>query len=132
PPTFPRALYRKLFRLNDRHGELFLYMHRQMLARYDAELHSHGLDRVKPFTQDLWPQPIPEGYDPEGLRNQAGTPFTIRPQNRTLPQQWRDLLTSYAQALDNVFNTGVIPGQDPSVPDRPIAVSPLGELIEEG
>ena len=45
----PRELYRKLFTLNDRQGELFFYMHEQMLARYDAELLSHDLARVEPF-----------------------------------------------------------------------------------
>ena len=34
--------YRALLRLNDRQGELFVYMHRQMLARYDAERLSGG------------------------------------------------------------------------------------------
>ncbi len=64
-------------------------MHRQMLARYDAELLSHNKDRVKAFTTDQWGNPVPEGYDPEGLRNRAGTPFTIRPQNRTLSSATR-------------------------------------------
>jgi hypothetical protein len=132
PPEFPRALYRKLFRLNDRHGELFLYMHRQMLARYDAELLSHAKPRVQAFTPNQWDDPISEGYDPEGLRNQAGTPFTTRPQNRTISTGWRDRLTFLAQALDDVLDTGVIPGPDPSVPDLPVTVSPLGEFVEEG
>ncbi len=63
----PADLYRKLFRLNDRQGELFFYMHAQMLARYDAELLSNGLQRVKPFGPPEWPQPIPEGHNPIGL-----------------------------------------------------------------
>ena len=58
-------------------------------------------------------------------------PFTIRPQNRTISTEWRDRLTFFAQALDDVLNTGVIPGPDPSVPDRPVTVSPLGEFVEE-
>ena len=132
PSQFPRALYRKMFRLNDRHGELFLYMHRQMLARYDAELLSHGKPRVKAFSEILWDDPIPEGYDPEGLQNQQGAPFTIRPQNRKITSQWRNRLTFFARALDDALSTEVIPGPDPSVPDRPITISPLGEFIEEG
>ena len=32
--------------LGDRHGELFAYMHQQMIARYDAERLSVGLSRV--------------------------------------------------------------------------------------
>lgn len=132
PPAFPRALYRKLFRLNDRHGELFLYMHRQMLARYDAELLSHNLPRVQAFTPNQWPNPIPEGYDPEGIADQAGTPFDTRPQNLTMTPFWRNRLKTLAQRVNNVVSTGTIPGPDPSVPDIPIAISPLGEFIEIG
>jgi Hemocyanin, ig-like domain/Hemocyanin, copper containing domain len=47
-------------RLQDRQGELFFYMHQQMLARYDAERLSHGLERVKAFSD--YRQPIIEGY----------------------------------------------------------------------
>jgi hypothetical protein len=53
--------YRVLFRLNDRQGELFFYMHGQMLARYDAERLSHGLEPVKPFSPELFGEAIPEG-----------------------------------------------------------------------
>ena len=45
-------------RLQDRQGELFFYMHQQMLARYDAELLSHELPRVAPFGPDQWDDPI--------------------------------------------------------------------------
>lgn len=38
-----------LLPVQDRRGELFLYMHRQMLARYDCERISVGLPRVVPF-----------------------------------------------------------------------------------
>jgi len=71
-PTLTRAVFRKLFRLNDRHGELFLYMHRQMLARYDAELLSHGLQPVKPFTATQWPNPIRRAMTPKACRTNKG------------------------------------------------------------
>jgi tyrosinase len=59
PGTSPR-------RLKDRHGELFLYMHQQMLARYDAErIAIDELDLVVPFGD--YREPITEGYDPGGL-----------------------------------------------------------------
>ncbi|MGQ0772990.1 MAG: tyrosinase family protein [Pseudonocardiales bacterium] len=48
--------------LANRHGELFPYMHQQMLARYDAERLSAGLPKVKPF--DDYRAKIPEGYNP--------------------------------------------------------------------
>ena len=48
--------------VKERHGELFYYMHQQMLARYDAERIAAGLEPVVPledFVADLG-----EGYDP--------------------------------------------------------------------
>jgi hypothetical protein len=59
PGTNPR-------RLKDRHGELFVYMHQQMLARYDAErLAIEDLGMVQSLAN--YHAPIPEGYDPGGL-----------------------------------------------------------------
>jgi hypothetical protein len=75
--------YRAMFRANDRQGELFFFMHQQMLARYDAELVSHGLDRVRPFSPTQWSRAIPEGYDPEGF-NIGRAQFTRREENQTL------------------------------------------------
>jgi len=50
----------------NRNGELFTYMHLQMLARYDAERLGVGLDRVVPFGHDPdgYNATIPEGYNP--------------------------------------------------------------------
>lgn len=125
----PRALLRKILILNDRHGELFLYMHRQMLARYDAELLSHQLARVAPFKPTAWGQPIPEGYDPEGLT--AGqVPFTTRKANRALPAQLAQFLRSLQSQVDGVLRTGIVPSIDGSEPDRPIAANSLGEFVE--
>lgn len=75
PGTNPR-------RLKDRHGELFIYMHQQMLARYDAErLAIEDLGQVQPLAN--YREAIPEGYDPGGLviANQDGsfTEYAPRP-----------------------------------------------------
>lgn len=50
--------------LNDRHGELFLYMHQQMLARYNTERITAGLSMVEPFPQKNFNELIDEGYAP--------------------------------------------------------------------
>jgi tyrosinase len=68
--------------LGDRHGELFVYMHIQMIARYDAERLSAGLPRVKPF--DDYRAKLHEGYVPGNkMGNFADdgkfTPFRARP-----------------------------------------------------
>jgi hypothetical protein len=47
--------------VRDRQGELFFYMHRQMLARYDAERLAAGLPRVEPFSD--YRAEIRQGYD---------------------------------------------------------------------
>ncbi len=60
-------------RLQDRQGELFMYMHEQMLARYDHERIALGLGPVAPL--DDYAAPVSEGYDPTaGL---AGWPASI-------------------------------------------------------
>lgn len=48
-------------RTQPRQGELFLYMHQQMLARYDTERAIAGLGKVVPFAPP-YTEPIPEGY----------------------------------------------------------------------
>ncbi|XP_013107071.1 phenoloxidase 2-like [Stomoxys calcitrans] len=47
----------------DRRGELFYYMHHQILARYNMERFSNNLARVKRITN--FQEPIPEGYFPK-------------------------------------------------------------------
>ena len=49
--------------LKDRQGELFMYMHEQMLARYDAERLCAGLDAVEPLFDFM--APLAQGYAPE-------------------------------------------------------------------
>jgi len=48
----------------DRRGELFYYMHQQVIARYNAERFSNNLARVLPFNNLR--DPIAEGYFPKG------------------------------------------------------------------
>ena len=50
----------------DRQGELFAYMHEQMLARYDFERLAAGLGRVRAFGPGYtWEKPLKEGYNPK-------------------------------------------------------------------
>ena len=83
------------FPLGSRHGELFSYMHQQMLARYDAERLSAGVPRVKafdthPYTDKKFTAKIPEGYDPGPLQLFVGPApdnwyqFRARPANAVL------------------------------------------------
>ena len=64
-PANPRQ---RIFK--DRQGEIFFYMHQQMLARYDAERVALGLDRVVPFIDYV--KKIAIGYDPGPVLEQQG------------------------------------------------------------
>jgi tyrosinase len=61
-------------KIKDRQGELFFYMHQQMLARYDTERIAVGLDRVKPLTS--YNEKIPEAYD-SGLQGYSPRPSDL-------------------------------------------------------
>jgi tyrosinase len=62
-------------KVKDRQGELFFYMHRQMLARYDTERITVGLDRVKPLSS--YDEKIPESYD-SGLQGYSPRPSGLQ------------------------------------------------------
>jgi tyrosinase len=66
-------------RFKDRQGEVFFYMHQQMLARYDAERVAQELDRVKPLA-DYRVEVI--GYDPGPYLRRQG--FPPRPAGRRM------------------------------------------------
>jgi tyrosinase len=100
--------------LANRHGELFAYMHEQMLARYDAERLALGLPRVEPYL--VYTSAIPQGYDPGKLKLWTGdawntfgprpagaqlsdltAPFDTRPGAKLSDQaRFRDALTDAA------------------------------------
>lgn len=62
-------------KVKDRQGELFFYMHRQMLARYDTERLAVGLDLVKPLRS--YDEKIPESYD-SGLQGYSPRPSGLQ------------------------------------------------------
>lgn len=78
-PSDPSKIIKK-----DRHGELFIYMHRQMLARFDAERLALGIPLIKPLQN--YREPIPEGYDPNDqlIDTSDNTPFGTRASNLVL------------------------------------------------
>ena len=115
--------YRMLFKLNDRQGELFFYMHEQMLARYDAELISNGLGRVAPFGPAQWPKPIPEGHDPTDI-----TGFTRREANKKLAAGAVTGLRALEKEITDALAAGSLKG--PTAAAVPIDRTNLGEAVE--
>lgn len=66
----------------DRRGELFYYMHQQIIARYNFERFSNDMNRVKPLNHLR--QPIEEGYFPKLHANIAQRSWPGRFPNSTL------------------------------------------------
>jgi Hemocyanin, ig-like domain/Hemocyanin, copper containing domain len=90
--------YGTLHRLNDRQGEIFFYMHEQMLARYDAERLSHGLPALVPL--DDFTAPIPEEYDPgPALREFEG--FRKRVAGKTIAGDDAERLKTWRKAVED-------------------------------
>ncbi|GAM21040.1 hypothetical protein SAMD00019534_042150 [Acytostelium subglobosum LB1] len=51
-------------RLKDRQGELFVFMHRQMIARYDCERTALGLQPIDPFGSNSYRESLGDSFDP--------------------------------------------------------------------
>jgi tyrosinase len=89
----------KRVKIQDRQGELFFYMHEQMLARYDTERLAAGLARVTPI-ENLKAK-MAEGYDPaKGLQ---GLPLdewysNAPPSARPPDSPWADRIVQFVDA----------------------------------
>lgn len=113
----------------DRHGELFFYMHQQMLARYDVERIAVGLPRVLPFA--YYRDPIEEGYDPGVVLSQS---YGRREPNTRLrditdpaaPFSLADLETR-RDRLARAVETGAFEGMQPPLP---VTMDRLGATVE--
>jgi hypothetical protein len=122
--SLPARAFGTLFHLNDRQGELFFYMHQQMLARYNTERLAHGLDPVVALA-DLT-APIGEGYDPgPALKRFDG--FRERLPGRTLAAEDADQLDTWRSAILTAIGDRQFLG-----PGGPVAITRtnLGENVE--
>ncbi|KAJ3057104.1 Polyphenol oxidase 1 [Rhizophlyctis rosea] len=119
-------------RIKDRQGELFVYMHQQMIARYNAERSAVGLPNAVPILN--YREPIVQGdAADDDLRFNGQFTFTPRPPNAVISdlgrkgergytpvaqlEQWRD-------ALLKVIENGRFPDGSPVTPDT------LGSSLE--
>ncbi|XP_055623361.1 uncharacterized protein LOC129766790 [Toxorhynchites rutilus septentrionalis] len=77
PAAGPDSVVRK-----DRRGELFYYMHRQTMARYNIERYCNGLSKVLPLANLR--DPIPEAYYPKIIRSSNNRSYPGRARNQLL------------------------------------------------
>lgn len=128
----------KVLPLGSRHGELFAYMHEQMIARYDAERLALGLSRVEPYT--AYADSIPQGYDPGNLKLWTGddwTHFGARPAGAHLsdltgpfhdrPGAKLSDQTGFREALSTAAASG---SYTLLTPPQPITIDNLGDTTE--
>jgi len=117
--------YGTLRHLNDRQGELFFYMHEQMLARYEAERLAHGLPKLDPL--DDFATEIHEGYDPGPvIRTFDG--FMERTPGKTIADEDRAQLEQWGNAIATAIDNGEFLGNGAAGVD--IDRTNIGENVE--
>lgn len=119
----------------DRRGELFFYMHQQIIARYNCERLCNALPRVKKFSN--WREPIPEAYFPklDSLTSARGWP------PRQSGMRWQDLnrpidglnvtvsdMEQFRARLDEAIASGRV--QLPNGQTQPLDIDTLGNMLE--
>lgn len=72
----------------DRRGELFYYMHNQVIARYNVDRLCVRLEKAKPLTNVR--SIIPEAYFPKIIRSKLNRAYPPRVANMTLQDVTRD------------------------------------------
>ncbi|KAG7303487.1 hypothetical protein JYU34_012011 [Plutella xylostella] len=119
----------------DRRGELFFYMHQQIIARYNGERLNNSLKRVKKFAN--WREPIPEAYFPklDSLTSSRGWP------PRQAGMSWQDLnraadnlhvsisdMERWRRNVEEAIATGQV--RLPNGQQQPLDIDMLGNMME--
>ncbi|KAL0867622.1 hypothetical protein ABMA27_008380 [Loxostege sticticalis] len=119
----------------DRRGELFFYMHQQIIARYNCERLNNSLKRVEKFSN--WREPIPEAYFPklDSLTSSRGWP------PRQANMVWQDMdrpvdglkitvrdMENWRTNIEEAIATGMVRLPNGGVMDLNIDV--LGNMME--
>ncbi|XP_013167402.1 PREDICTED: phenoloxidase subunit 2-like [Papilio xuthus] len=119
----------------DRRGELFFYMHQQIIARYNGERLNNSLPRTKKFSN--WREPIPEGYFPklDSLTSSRGWP------PRQAGMRWQDLnrpvdglnvkisdMERWRRNIEEAIATGMV--RLPNGSTQALDIDTLGNMVE--
>ncbi|XP_015605378.1 hemocyanin B chain [Cephus cinctus] len=115
----------------DRAGELFFYMHHQLLARFDAERLSNYMPPVEPLQ---WDKPIIEGFAPAAAYP-GGQEFPMRPDNvyfQDLPQRTVAEMIEFEARVRDAIDAGVIYDKSgiPIYLNGTQGINVLGALLE--
>jgi tyrosinase len=106
----------------ERQSELFIYMHQQMLARYDAERLALGLEPVEPLED--YSAPIPQGY-----QSSLPGPFPSRDPGETVSDEFVAFLTDRRREVERaIASPAVKDAQDEAA--RIAAINLIGHVVE--
>lgn len=114
-PTLP-------VRMKARQGEVFVYMHKQMLARYETERVTAGLPNVEAYAD--FAEPLGVGYDPN-VREPVSLGYVERPDGAKLTDANRIDLEARRAAFRDFLQTGQIDGQP-----VPVTTASVGTALE--
>ncbi|SEW34879.1 tyrosinase family protein [Chitinophaga arvensicola] len=95
----------------NRQGEMFYFMHRQMLARYMAERYGVGIDELTPFS-DMH-VPIEVGYTAGPDIRLSERYGTGRPVNAPVKEEYADTQTQWRLMIEEDINKGKYDPKDP-------------------
>lgn len=123
----------------NRRGELFYYMHQQVLARYNLARFSDGLNRVVKF--DDLSKPIKSGYYPKMTNLNASRPQPVRQDDTVLKSLNRtfdspelavkDLQRWIERIVESIDRGYCIDSNNNPVPlNNPEGIDILGNIIE--
>jgi len=116
----------------DRRGELYLFKHQQILARYYLERLSNGLGVIPTFT---WMEDIRTGYYP-ALRYYNGEYFPTRDNFYNLYTEYNfyevDIITTYERRIRDAIDLGYFTWYDGTKFDltKPESIDTLGKFIQ--
>jgi len=118
----------------DRRGEMFYFMHRQLLCRMNNERLSVGLNLTKSFGPDRWGQPVYPGYDPKLGRGSVER-FAPRPAGATMYPFWQREMEADLASVKAAIDQGVliVGGRQIRLQYRngiDMGISALGDVVE--
>lgn len=137
--VYPAAGRREVV-AKDRRGELFYYMHSQILSRYNSERFCNRLGRVKPFNNLR--ERIPEGYFPKIIRGVNNRAYPARVSNSMLQDLTRveddtyvqiDEVERWRDRIHNAIDQGFVveQGTGRNIPlDEARGIDILGDMLE--
>ncbi|KAL5290383.1 hypothetical protein ACFFRR_009999 [Megaselia abdita] len=130
---YPFWMDGKHYGLNkDRRGELYLYMHQQILARYFLERLSNGLGEIDEFS---FYHRIDDGYK-SGLTYRSGLGYSSRPNYYEIYDSskvyYYNLIESYERRIRDIIDSGfytTVDGKKYNLRDSK-SIEVLGNLIQ--